>query len=175
MISRNRDNSSELTVRPTAANNVISAKPHQSRTFRIALPSSYRLNALVRKNFMVTFRNIGCGFIFLNFPIEQMSSKYLTVSFIVGWLRIFVLLYFLPAFQATVFNVTLGHEPTGIKMAIVNDELNPSQGRVCNYSTDCSYSMLSCRYLRYIKDNIIQVECCFSFLFVWRLADCKLK
>ncbi|KZS17644.1 ABC protein, subfamily ABCH [Daphnia magna] len=129
MISRNRDNSSELTVRPTAANNVISAKRHQSRTFRIALPSSYRLNALVRKNFMVTFRNIG----------------------------IFVLLYFLPAFQATVFNVTLGHEPTGIKMAIVNDELNPSQGRVCNYSTDCSYSMLSCRYLRYIKDNIIQV------------------
>jgi hypothetical protein len=68
-----------------------------------------------------------------------------------------VLLYFLPAFQATVFNVTLGHEPTGLKMAIVNDELNPSQGRFCNYSTDCSYSMLSCRYLRYIKNNIIQV------------------
>ena len=63
----------------------------------------------------------------------------------------------MPAFQATVFNVTLGHEPTGLKIGVVNDELNPSQGRICNYSTDCSYSMLSCRYLRYIKDNIIQV------------------
>lgn len=67
----------------------------------------------------------------------------------------------MPAFQAIVFNVTLGHEPTGLKMGIVNDELNPSQGRVCNYTTDCSYSMLSCRYLRYIKNNIIQVTVSF--------------
>ena len=79
--------------------------------------------------------------------------------------RIFVFIYFMPAFQAIVFNVTLGHEPTGLKMAIVNDELNPSQGRICNYSTDCSYSMLSCRYLRYIKDNVIQV---WYILFDWR-------
>ena len=74
--------------------------------------------------------------------------------------RIFVFIYLLPAFQATVFNVTLGHEPKGLKMAIVNEELDPNQGRVCNYSTDCSYSMLSCRYLRYIKDNIVQVCYC---------------
>lgn len=67
----------------------------------------------------------------------------------------------MPAFQAIVFNVTLGHEPTGLKMGIVNDELNPSLGRVCNYTTDCSYSMLSCRYLRYIKNNIIQVTVSF--------------
>jgi hypothetical protein len=68
-----------------------------------------------------------------------------------------VFIYLLPAFQATVFNVTLGHEPKGLKMAIVNEELDPTQGRVCNYTTDCAYSMLSCRYLRYIKDNIVQV------------------
>jgi hypothetical protein len=77
-----------------------------------------------------------------------------------------VLLYFLPAFQATVFNVTLGHEPTGLKMAIVNEEINPIQGRICNYSTDCSYSMLSCRYLRYIKDNIVQVGLGFLLLLI---------
>jgi hypothetical protein len=44
-------------------------------------------------------------------------------------------------------------------MAIVNDELNLSQGRVCiNNTMDCAYSMLSCRYLQYINDNIIQVD-----------------
>jgi hypothetical protein len=64
----------------------------------------------------------------------------------------------LPALQAALFNVTLGHEPMGLKMAVVNEEIDSSLGRVCNYTTDCAYSMLSCRYLRYINNNIIQVE-----------------
>lgn len=72
--------------------------------------------------------------------------------------RIFLFIYLLPAFQATVFNVTLGHEPKDLKMAIVNDEVNSRQGQICNYTTDCSYSMLSCRYLRYVNKNIIQVK-----------------
>jgi hypothetical protein len=64
----------------------------------------------------------------------------------------------MPPFLSTVFNATLGHDPTGLKLAIVNDELDLSQGRICiSNTTDCTYSMLSCRYLRYIKDNIIQV------------------
>lgn len=72
--------------------------------------------------------------------------------------RIFLFIYLLPAFQATIFNVTLGHEPKDLKMAIVNDEVNSRQGQICNYTTDCSYSMLSCRYLRYVNKNIIQVK-----------------
>lgn len=77
--------------------------------------------------------------------------------------RILVFLYFLPALQATIFNLTLGHEPRGLKMGIVNDELNSSQDRVCNYAKNCSYSMLSCRYLTFLKDNIIQVFSYFHF------------
>jgi hypothetical protein len=50
---------------------------------------------------------------------------------------------------------------TGLKMAIVNEEIAVNQGRLCDYTTDCSYFMLSCRYLRNIKNNIIQVD---SFL-----------
>jgi hypothetical protein len=48
-------------------------------------------------------------------------------------------------------------------MGIVNDELNLSQDRVCNYTKNCSYSMLSCRYLTFLKDNIIQVFSYFNF------------
>ncbi|XP_032783939.2 LOW QUALITY PROTEIN: ABC transporter G family member 20 [Daphnia magna] len=122
--------SSTRPANSSETNAVVSRnKSRLSSTIKMALPSVHRLGALIRKNFLLTFRNVG----------------------------IFIFIYFMPAFQAIVFNVTLGHEPTGLKMGIVNDELNPSQGRVCNYTTDCSYSMLSCRYLRYIKNNIIQV------------------
>ena len=50
---------------------------------------------------------------------------------------------------------------TDLKTAIVNDEIHVNEGRICNNVSDCSYSMLSCRYLRYVKENIIQVcNCC---------------
>lgn len=70
----------------------------------------------------------------------------------------FIFIYLLPVIQATVFNLTLGHEPSGLMVGIVNDEVESSQGGLCNYTTSCSYSMLSCRYLGYIRDNIIQVR-----------------
>jgi len=71
---------------------------------------------------------------------------------------VFLVSFFLPAIQTVLFNVTLGGEPSYLKMAIVNEELDLSQGRVCiNNTMDCAYSMLSCRYLQYINDNIIQV------------------
>ncbi|EFX70382.1 ABC protein, subfamily ABCH [Daphnia pulex] len=104
-------------------------RKRKNHSLKLSLPSIHRLGALIRKNYLMTFRNFG----------------------------IFVFIYLMPAFQATVFNVTLGHEPKGLKIGVVNDELDPSQGRTCNYTTDCSYSMLSCRYLRYVKDNIIQI------------------
>ena len=54
--------------------------------------------------------------------------------------------------------MAIGHDPTSLKLAVVNEELNPSQGRVCNYTTACTYSMYSCRYLRFINnETIIQV------------------
>ncbi|XP_057380012.1 ABC transporter G family member 20-like [Daphnia carinata] len=113
----------------SAPANKKAAGKRKNQMFRMTLPSMRRLYGLLHKNYMMMFRNLG----------------------------IFFFLYFLPAFQATIFNVTLGREPKGLKMGIVNDEVDASQGRVCNYTTDCTYSMLSCRYLRYIKDNIIQI------------------
>ncbi|XP_046651593.1 ABC transporter G family member 20-like [Daphnia pulicaria] len=114
----------------TGSSNSTASGERQNRPFRVSLPSPHRLVALIRKNYLQTFRNIG----------------------------IVLFIYLLAPFQATVFSLTLGHDPTGLKLAIVNDELDPSQGRICSSNTtDCTYSMLSCRYLRYIKDNIIQV------------------
>lgn len=70
----------------------------------------------------------------------------------------FAFVFLMPGLQSTLFCLAIGRDPTSLKMAIVNEELNPSIGRVCNYTTDCTYSMFSCRYLRYLDNaTIIQV------------------
>ena len=67
----------------------------------------------------------------------------------------FLFIFLLPAFQAVLFCAAIGRDPTSLKMAIVNDELDLSQGRICNYTTDCVQTMLSCRYLRFIDNTTI--------------------
>ncbi|XP_057369450.1 ABC transporter G family member 20-like [Daphnia carinata] len=101
----------------------------QSFNYKNILPCPHRLSVLIRKNYLMSFRNIG----------------------------LFLLTFLMPIFQSAVSNITLGNEPTDLRMAIINDELDPGLGRVCTNATDCEYSMLSCRYLRYINDKIIQV------------------
>ena len=73
----------------------------------------------------------------------------------------FAFVFLMPGLQSTLFCLAIGRDPTSLKLAIVNDELNPSLGRVCNYTTDCTYSMFSCRYLRFLDNStIIQVDKC---------------
>ncbi|EFX78468.1 ABC protein, subfamily ABCH [Daphnia pulex] len=123
-INQSSSKSSENIIQD---NEVISRR---SRTFKMTMPSMHRSAALIHKNFMQTFRNIG----------------------------MFLFVFLLPALQATIFCLAIGRDPTLLKMAIVNDELDPSEGRICNYTTDCSYFMFSCRYLRFVNnDTIIQV------------------
>ncbi|EFX61237.1 ABC protein, subfamily ABCH, partial [Daphnia pulex] len=96
--------------------------------FKRALPSPYRVGVLVRKNYLVSIR----------------------------FTLLFIATFFVPAIQTFIFNLCIGQDMTGLRMAIVNEEIDVNQGRLCNNATDCSYFMLSCRYLRNIKDNIIQ-------------------
>jgi hypothetical protein len=71
----------------------------------------------------------------------------------------FAFVFLMPGLQSTLFCLAIGRDPTGLKMAVVNEELDPSVGRVCNYTTDCTYSMFSCRYLRFLDNTtIVQVN-----------------
>lgn len=71
----------------------------------------------------------------------------------------FLFVFLLPALQAILFCLAIGRDPTFLKVAIVNDELNMGpEPRVCNYTTDCTYSMFSCRYLRHLNnETIVQI------------------
>lgn len=61
--------------------------------------------------------------------------------------------------QAIIFCLAIGHEPASLKMGVVNEEVDSSAGRVCSYTTDCSRSMLSCRFLRFISNyTVVQVN-----------------
>ena len=66
--------------------------------------------------------------------------------------------FLLPAVQAILFCLAIGHDPTFLKVAVVNDELNVKTGRTtcdAHYLTDCTYSFFSCRYLRYLSNETV--------------------
>ncbi|XP_046456397.1 ABC transporter G family member 20-like isoform X2 [Daphnia pulex] len=122
-------NSTNDRERNNRPTNGIALLEEKWEIFKKALPSPYRVGVLVRKNYLVSIR----------------------------FTLLFIATFFLPATQTYIFNLCIGQDMTGLKMAIVNDEIDVNQSRLCNNATDCSYFMLSCRYLRNIKDNIIQV------------------
>jgi len=67
----------------------------------------------------------------------------------------FILVF--PAVAVSMFCLAIGHDPTSLDIGIVNDEL--TQGSVCHYDDTCNYSMLSCRFLRFLtNETIIQVR-----------------
>lgn len=52
----------------------------------------------------------------------------------------------LPVVQIILFCLSIGKDPRGLSIAIVNHELNSSSQK-CVPSVGCEYKMLSCRYL----------------------------
>ncbi|XP_037027218.1 ABC transporter G family member 23 [Bradysia coprophila] len=80
----------------------------------------HHLKALIWKNFLWMWRNVG------------------VMLFIIG----------LPCLQIVLFCWAIGHDPTGLKLAIANYEQNSTTDlQSCPISDGCNYTMLSCRYL----------------------------
>lgn len=61
----------------------------------------------------------------------------------------------LPVAQIILFCISIGKDPTGLKLAIVNNELNNSM-QPCIPGTGCDWSLLSCRYLHHLQKKTIQ-------------------
>ena len=71
----------------------------------------------------------------------------------------FMFIFLGPVIQAVLFCLAIGQDPTSLKIAVVNEEIDPSQGRVCTYNSSCIHHMLSCRFLRFVSnETIIQVN-----------------
>lgn len=65
----------------------------------------------------------------------------------------------LPVAQIILFCISIGKDPVGLRLAIVNNELNSSADQ-CIPSVGCDWSLLSCRYLQHLqKRTVVFLPC----------------
>jgi hypothetical protein len=65
----------------------------------------------------------------------------------------------LPVAQIILFCLAIGHDPTGLPIAVTNHELpdNLLAQQECPIYDGCNYTLLSCRYLDYLKNRSVVV------------------
>lgn len=87
----------------------------------------HHMKALIWKNFLWMWRNVG------------------VMLFIIG----------LPVAQIIIFCLAIGHDPTGLRIAVANNELSSDMilHQECPVYSGCNFTYMSCRYLMYLKNN----------------------
>ncbi|GFG39312.1 hypothetical protein Cfor_02237, partial [Coptotermes formosanus] len=85
-----------------------------------------KMRALLQKNFLRMWRNVG----------------------------VMLFIFALPVMQVILFCLAIGRDPTDLRLAVVNHELNETGGE-CQFNDGCSFKMLSCRYLQNLNNNSI--------------------
>ncbi|XP_003696091.1 ABC transporter G family member 20 isoform X1 [Apis florea] len=88
-----------------------------------------RMKALLQKNFLRMYRNVG----------------------------VLLFVFALPVMQVVLFCLAIGKDPTDLKMAIVNHEI-PFGNSSCPVSDGCNLSLLSCRYLSFLNSDLIEKQ-----------------
>jgi hypothetical protein len=80
-------------------------------------------------------------------------------NFLRMWRNVGVMLFIfaLPVMQVILFCLAIGRDPTGLKLAIVKNELN-SNNSECVYSSGCGFHNLACHYLSHLNNNSIIKE-----------------
>lgn len=81
------------------------------------------MRALLQKNFLRMWRNVG----------------------------VMLFIFALPVMQVILFCLAIGRDPTGLKLAVANLEMNETS---CYYEKGCHFTGLSCRYLDHLNDSI---------------------
>lgn len=90
--------------------------------------STGKIKALLQKNFLRMWRNVG----------------------------VMLFIFALPVMQVILFCLAIGRDPTGLKLAIVNQEIN-WEDHSCTFEKNCTLKRLSCRYLSHL-DNTSMIQ-----------------
>ncbi|XP_031785392.1 ABC transporter G family member 23 isoform X1 [Nasonia vitripennis] len=93
------------------------------------ITSTGKIRALLQKNFLRMWRNVG----------------------------VMLFIFALPVMQVILFCLAIGRDPTGLKLAIVNHEMN-WENKSCPVSEDCTFTYLSCRYLKFLDNETMIKE-----------------
>ncbi|XP_055389229.1 ABC transporter G family member 23 isoform X2 [Condylostylus longicornis] len=91
------------------------------------ITTSGKLKALLIKNFLRMWRNVG----------------------------VMLFIFALPVMQVILFCMAIGRDPSGLNMAIVNGELNGSISE-CKWTPGCHFQDLACRYLSHLNTSVIK-------------------
>lgn len=94
-----------------------------------SVTNSGKMKALLQKNFLRMWRNVG----------------------------VMLFIFALPVMQVVLFCLAIGRDPRGLNIAIVNHEMifgNMS----CPVMEDCNFSHLSCRYLKFLDNNMMELK-----------------
>lgn len=65
---------------------------------------------------------------------------------------VMLFIFALPVMQVILFCLAIGRDPTGLKLAIVNHEMN-WETKFCPVAHNCSFTNLSCRYLNFLSNE----------------------
>ncbi|XP_053682131.1 ABC transporter G family member 23 isoform X2 [Sabethes cyaneus] len=93
------------------------------------LTTQGKLRALLVKNFLRMWRNVG----------------------------VMLFIFALPVMQVILFCLAIGRDPTNLNIAIVNGEMNTSSNGECYFDAGCSFTNLSCRYLNHLNTTISKI------------------
>ncbi|XP_017765789.1 PREDICTED: ABC transporter G family member 20-like [Eufriesea mexicana] len=104
--------------------NVPELPPEEKGSSKFKMLDSQHMKALIWKNFLWMWRNVGI------------------MLFIIG----------LPVVQIVLFCLSIGKDPVGLKIAIVNHELNNTM-EPCIPTKDCDWTRLSCRFLQHLENR----------------------
>ncbi|KMQ88436.1 abc transporter g family member 20 [Lasius niger] len=108
--------------------NVGGLPPEEEGSSKFTMLNPMHMKALIWKNFLWMWRNVGI------------------MLFIIA----------LPVAQIIIFCLSIGKDPVGLKLAIVNNELNSSM-QPCIPTIGCDWSLLSCRYLQHLQKKTINL------------------
>ncbi|XP_020289827.1 ABC transporter G family member 23 isoform X2 [Pseudomyrmex gracilis] len=109
------------------SDNIPELPPEEEGTSKLSMINSKHMQALIWKNSLWMWRNVGM------------------MLFIIG----------LPVAQIIIFCISIGKDPVGLKLAIVNHELNNSM-QPCVPPTGCDWTQLSCRYLQHLQKKKVK-------------------
>lgn len=81
----------------------------------------------------------------------------------------------LPVIQIILFCLAIGHDPTGLKLAVANKELDSLQSieQFCPVTKGCNQTYLSCRYLGYLIANKSMVLVSYKGIFCYTILNLK--
>ncbi|XP_067618851.1 ABC transporter G family member 23 isoform X2 [Eurosta solidaginis] len=110
---------------PTKRNNPNDEESCQDCCSNICqITSKGKMKALLVKNFLRMWRNVG----------------------------VMLFIFALPVMQVILFCLAIGRDPTGLNLAIVNNEMNDTD--TCYWEDSCHFTHLGCRYLSHLYDTM---------------------